>query len=98
MPRGTSYWEQSADPTALAIAEDLLERYDNNENNVQEIAKESPEFYRATMYTLYPDAAKIDGTSEYWRIVRYLEGIMINDGSLIMDWNDIPQSSTKRES
>lgn len=88
MPRAKSFWEQSADPTRLAIAEDILERYNKNENNVQCIAKESPEFYRATMYTLYPDTDKIDGTTEYWQIVRYLEAIMINDGTLIMDWND----------
>ena len=88
MTRAKSFWEQSADQEKLAIAENILDRYNENENGVQEAAKESPEFYRTTMYVLYPRARMIDGSSEYWQIVRYLEAIMINDGTLIMDWND----------
>lgn len=75
--------EQSRKTIAKAIAY----RYNQNENNVQEIAKESPEPYRAIMYTLYPPAERIDGTPEYWEIVRRVEGIL-NDEPPVEDWND----------
>ncbi len=61
--------KQSAERTARVI----FNRFKNNEDNVQEKAKESPEFYRCIMYTLYPEAEAIDGTDEYHDIVDELE-------------------------
>jgi hypothetical protein len=59
-----------------AIAANIVLMFDNNEYNVQEKAKESPEFYRCVMYTLYPPAEAIDGTNEYHAIVDEIEGLM----------------------
>jgi len=58
-------------PRSVAI--EIKQQYDMNEKNVQQIAEESPEFYRAIMYTLYPNAEVIDGTNDYHEIVDNLE-------------------------
>ena len=63
---------------AAQIANAIFSRFELNENNVQEKAQESPEFYRCIMYTLYPPASDIDGTIEYHDIVDALEDLMCN--------------------
>ena len=63
-------------PTTQTIANAIFYRFNQNEDNVQEKAKASPEPYRCIMYTLYPPAADIDGTDVYWDIVDALEALM----------------------
>jgi len=64
-------------PRSVAI--ELKQLYDDNENDVQRIADDSPEFYRAIMYTLYPRAKDIDGTKDYWDIVDQLESLFLGE-------------------
>lgn len=74
-------------PSAIEVAQDLLIRYNANENNVQDVWNTSPEPYRSIMYTLLPYGEKIDGTAYYWEIVRRFEGLL-NNREPEYDWHD----------
>lgn len=67
-----------------SIAVELKAMYDSNENNVQQIAAESPEFYRAVMYTLLPNGEEMDmnDSDQYWAIVTELEELFQNEGEM----------------
>ena len=66
----------STPATVKKIAKAIKYRFDQNECDVQEKVKHSPEFYRCIMYTLYPPSTWIDGTDEYANIVDALEDLM----------------------
>ena len=67
-------------PTAAEIATVLYKQWMNDVNDVQRKSKESPEFYRETMYTLLPGAEQLDmhDDDRYWEIVLELEKLFVN--------------------
>jgi len=61
--------------TPAEIAADLLAKVERNENNVQSKMADSPEPIRTLMYTLLPNAERIDGSKAYHDIIDHMEAI-----------------------
>lgn len=84
-PTGDNPDMEYSDEKSWEIAKKLKAAYDID-LKLQKEARES-EFYRYIMYSLLPEAEEIDGTSRYWKIVRFLESLFVNEPP-IEDWND----------
>jgi len=72
-----------SDAEALSIAQQIEVKFNNDATMHTRAIK--TEYYRSIMYDTVENAEGIDGTSTYWKIVRYLESILTND-AVERDW------------